>query len=125
MRALSSMPLCPCDGRQAGLWYLPARWRDTTLFADRHVGAAQHIGQGDGNRRQATGLGEEMPKLHRTRTVTWGWLRWGKYVDTVCCHCNNPDGRAIGVSWCEMTGWATIILPEGWPAFQNPYLRSS
>ncbi len=24
------MPLCPCDGRQAGLWYLPARWRDTT-----------------------------------------------------------------------------------------------
>src|SRR5215831_20582283 len=60
-----------------------------------------------------------MPKLHRTRTVNWGWLRWGKYVDTVCCHCNNPDGRAIGSSWCAMTGWATVILAEGWPAFQN------
>src|SRR5438132_1050661 len=30
MRALSSMPFCPCDGRQTGLLYLPARWRDTT-----------------------------------------------------------------------------------------------
>src|SRR2546427_9907923 len=30
MRALSSMPFCSCDGRQASLWYLPARWRDTT-----------------------------------------------------------------------------------------------
>ena len=27
---LSSRPLGPCDGRQAGLVYLPARWRDTT-----------------------------------------------------------------------------------------------
>jgi hypothetical protein len=26
-------------------------------FAERHFGAAQHIGQGGGNRRQATGLG--------------------------------------------------------------------
>ena len=24
------MPFCPCDGRQTGLLYLPARWRDTT-----------------------------------------------------------------------------------------------
>jgi hypothetical protein len=24
------MPFCSCDGRQASLWYLPARWRDTT-----------------------------------------------------------------------------------------------
>src|SRR6266498_495570 len=30
MRALSSRPFCPCDSRQAGLWYLPARWRYTT-----------------------------------------------------------------------------------------------
>jgi hypothetical protein len=27
---LSSRPFCSCDGRQAGLWYLPARWRYTT-----------------------------------------------------------------------------------------------
>ena len=25
--ALASLPCCPCDGRQAGLLYLPARWR--------------------------------------------------------------------------------------------------
>src|SRR5438876_8625786 len=30
MIALSSLHFCPCDGRQAGLWYLPARWRYTT-----------------------------------------------------------------------------------------------
>ena len=30
MRTLSSLPFCPCDGRQGGLWYLPARWRYTT-----------------------------------------------------------------------------------------------
>jgi hypothetical protein len=30
MKALSSMPFCSCDGRQASLWYLPAGWRDTT-----------------------------------------------------------------------------------------------
>src|SRR5262245_14210494 len=30
MRTLSSLPFCPCDGRQAGLWYLPAHWRYTT-----------------------------------------------------------------------------------------------
>src|SRR5215831_10325155 len=29
-RALSATPFCPYDGRQAGLWYLPAGWRDTT-----------------------------------------------------------------------------------------------
>jgi hypothetical protein len=33
MRALSSIPFCPYDGRQAGLLYLPAGWRDTTLCA--------------------------------------------------------------------------------------------
>ena len=32
--ALSSRPFCPYDGRQAGLWYLPARWRDTTGLPD-------------------------------------------------------------------------------------------
>jgi hypothetical protein len=31
MRALSSIPFCPYDGRQAGLLYLPACWRDTTI----------------------------------------------------------------------------------------------
>src|SRR5438477_7797297 len=30
MRALSSRPFCSCDGCEAGLWYLPARWRYTT-----------------------------------------------------------------------------------------------
>src|SRR5919199_4139158 len=30
MMALAPLHFCPCDGRQAGLWYLPARWRDTT-----------------------------------------------------------------------------------------------
>src|SRR6266851_5714568 len=30
MRALSSRPFCPCESRQAGLLYLPARWRYTT-----------------------------------------------------------------------------------------------
>src|SRR6266571_4914398 len=30
MTALSSRPFCPGDGHQAGLWYLPARWRYTT-----------------------------------------------------------------------------------------------
>jgi len=28
--ALLSRPFCPYNSRQAGLWYLPARWRDTT-----------------------------------------------------------------------------------------------
>ena len=28
--ALTSIPFCPYDGRQAGLLYLPARWRYTT-----------------------------------------------------------------------------------------------
>jgi hypothetical protein len=27
--------------------------------------------------------------------------------------------RAIDSSWSEMTGQATVILAEGWPAFQN------
>ncbi len=31
MRALSYRPFCPYDDRQAGLWYLPACWRYTTL----------------------------------------------------------------------------------------------
>ena len=31
--ALSPIPFCPCDGHQTGLWYLPARWRDTTESA--------------------------------------------------------------------------------------------
>jgi len=30
MMALLSRPFCPYNSRQAGLWYLPARWRDTT-----------------------------------------------------------------------------------------------
>src|SRR5712671_5685752 len=30
MMALSPIPFYPYDGRQAGLLYLPARWRDTT-----------------------------------------------------------------------------------------------
>src|SRR6266851_6755279 len=30
MMTLSYRPFGPCDGRQAGLWYLPARWRYTT-----------------------------------------------------------------------------------------------
>jgi hypothetical protein len=30
MRAPSSIPFCPYDGRQAGLLYLPACWRYTT-----------------------------------------------------------------------------------------------
>jgi len=29
------MPFCPYDSRQAGLWYLPAPWRDTTLRCRR------------------------------------------------------------------------------------------
>ncbi len=32
MRALSSRPFCSCAGCEAGLWYLPARWRYTTAF---------------------------------------------------------------------------------------------
>src|SRR5215470_20303478 len=63
-----------------------------------------------------------IPKLHRTKTATWGVLRCGKYVDTVCCHCNNPAGRAIQSSWSTMTGWGTVILSEGWSAFQNAQL---
>ena len=35
--ALSSRPFCSCDSRQAGLWYLPARWRDTTHQDVEHV----------------------------------------------------------------------------------------
>ena len=30
MTTLSSRPFCSYDSRQVGLWYLPARWRDTT-----------------------------------------------------------------------------------------------
>src|SRR2546422_10069593 len=33
MMALSPIPFCPCDGHQTGLWYLTARWRDTTESA--------------------------------------------------------------------------------------------
>jgi hypothetical protein len=32
MRALSFRPFCSFDGRQAGLLYLAAGWRDTTLY---------------------------------------------------------------------------------------------
>ena len=35
--ALSYRSFCPCDGRQAGLWYLPAGWRDTTRLIDREA----------------------------------------------------------------------------------------
>src|SRR4029453_13415510 len=35
MRARSSMPFCPYDGRQAGLLYLPACWRYTTAVFHR------------------------------------------------------------------------------------------
>ena len=30
LRALFSRTFCPCESRQLALWYLPARWRDTT-----------------------------------------------------------------------------------------------
>ena len=30
LRALLSRPFYPCESRQVDLWYLPARWRDTT-----------------------------------------------------------------------------------------------
>src|SRR2546428_9690417 len=38
MMALSPIPFCPCDGHQTGLWYLPARWRDTTGMSRRLEG---------------------------------------------------------------------------------------
>jgi hypothetical protein len=34
---LSSTPFCPLDSRQAGLWYLAARWRDTTHFLRTYI----------------------------------------------------------------------------------------
>src|SRR2546429_628751 len=42
MIALSSLHFCPCDGRQAGLWYLPARWRYTTRYAVVYLSAADN-----------------------------------------------------------------------------------
>jgi hypothetical protein len=33
--ALSSIPFCPYDSLQAGLLYLPAPWRDTTVFSSK------------------------------------------------------------------------------------------
>ena len=38
------MPFCPCDGRQTGLLYLPARWRDTTNITTQAVAALSHHG---------------------------------------------------------------------------------
>jgi Sigma-70, region 4 len=32
MMPLSSRSFCSGDSRQAGLWYLPAGWRDTTRY---------------------------------------------------------------------------------------------
>src|SRR5215831_4387542 len=34
MMTRSYRPFYPYDGRQAGLWYLPARWRDTTRLME-------------------------------------------------------------------------------------------
>jgi hypothetical protein len=36
LRALLSRPFCPCESRQVDLWYLPARWRDTTPVIVSH-----------------------------------------------------------------------------------------
>jgi sugar/nucleoside kinase (ribokinase family) len=40
-----------------------------------------------------------IPKLHRANTVACGLLKCGIWVDTVCCHCDNPVGRLIRTSW--------------------------
>ena len=47
--ALLSRPFCPYNSRQAGLWYLPARWRDTTTYCGaqesrRHAGRRASVG---------------------------------------------------------------------------------
>jgi hypothetical protein len=47
-------------------------------FAERHFGAAQHIGQGDGNRRQATGLGEDDTKAPQDQDGQLGLTEMGQ-----------------------------------------------
>src|SRR5262249_4256348 len=41
---LSSRPVSSCDGRQAGLLYLPARWRYTTVPFETGAGAGTSVG---------------------------------------------------------------------------------
>ena len=48
------------------------------LFADRHVGAAQHRGQGDGNRCQATGLSEDNAKAPQDQDSQLGLAEMGQ-----------------------------------------------
>ena len=50
----------------------------TELCADRHFGAAQHLGQGDGNRRQATGLGEDNAKAPQDQDSQLGLAEMGQ-----------------------------------------------
>ena len=47
------------------------------LFADRHCGAAQHISQGDGHCRQATGLGEDDAKAPQDEDSQRGLTEMG------------------------------------------------
>lgn len=48
------------------------------LFADRHFGAAQPISQGDGNGRQATGLGEDDAKAPQAQDSQLGLAEMGQ-----------------------------------------------
>src|SRR5215471_18514581 len=50
----------------------------TEAFAERHFGAAQHIGQGGGNRRQATGLGEDDAKAPQDQDGQLGLTEMGQ-----------------------------------------------
>jgi hypothetical protein len=68
---LSSRPFCPCDGHQAGLWYLPARWRDTTPPKSKAV--SPQMGMRPSLRgTQASGEGESPTQDANVAEVSYG-----------------------------------------------------
>jgi len=76
---LSYRPFCPFDSRQAGFWYLPAGWRDTTSrsrFSEKATG-----------------------ELIDTETVTISseegrWKRAERYLADGLSYCLSGVGRA-------------------------------
>ena len=78
LRALLPRTFCPYDSRQVDLWYLPARWRDTTITNAGKV-LAYVFG-----RRQDTVFVELQALLEPfgiTRYFTDGWGAYERHVE--------------------------------------------
>src|SRR5438552_7847804 len=45
-----------------------------------------------------------MPKLQRARTAAWGWLKWGKWVVTVCVQSESGSRRDMAILLSQERG---------------------